>query len=186
MPASAPLFPALLPASLPASTQLARYRGSRPVSAATSKEQVNRSHQERDLTGLCLFCCVSLLGSVGFSAVGGWSLRLYCFFSAAVVPTCRFSVRSGGVCAFFGGCLLRSLVVFRAVPCSAPMGGFPLHTAGAAFLWVWRGLFSRLCPSVRCCRFWCFRRGEGELSKQKRFRVGCGSRFGAARLVRRL
>ena len=127
-----------------------------------------------------MFLAGSRLGSGWVCAVGGWSLRLYCFFSAAVVPTCRFSVRSGGVCAFFGGCLLRSLVVFRAVPCSAPMGGFPLHTAGAAFLWFWRGLFFRLRPSVRCCRFWCFRRGEGALSKQKRFGVGCGSRLGAA------
>lgn len=40
-----------------------------------------------------------------------------------------------------GGCVLWS--VFRAVPCSAPMGGFPLHTAGAAFLVVSGGLSFR-------------------------------------------
>lgn len=58
MPASAPLFPALLPASLPASTQLARYRGSRPVSASLSKSMWvgNASKKKRQLTrGCCVF-----------------------------------------------------------------------------------------------------------------------------------
>lgn len=46
------------------------------MSAATSKEQVNRSRQERDLTGLCLFYCVSLLGSGWVCVVGGWVAAL--------------------------------------------------------------------------------------------------------------
>ena len=64
------------------------------MSAATSREQVNRSRQERKLTGWCCVVGVFRLVSGWVWVLLRWSLRLYCFGSAAVVPTCRFPVRS--------------------------------------------------------------------------------------------
>lgn len=125
MPASAPLFPALIPAFLSASTDLARYRRSRPVSAATSKEQVNRSRQERHLTGRCCVLC-SVLGWVW--VVGGWGAALVLLLLGCVRCPYRFPVRS-----VLGWGCWRGLFWFPLVVVSV--------SGGLRF-------------SARCCRFW--------------------------------
>lgn len=146
MPASVPLFPALIPALLSASTDLARYRGSHPVPAATSREQVNRSRQERDLTGCCILA-VSRLGSGRVCAVGGWVaslvlLRVGCGRSYLPVSGsfgAGLGLLAWVVFAARGGCVLWQF--HRAVPCSAPMGGFRSARQALRFWWCWGGLF---------------------------------------------
>ena len=105
---------------------------------------------------------IGVLVLVGFSgwclrAWGWWRLcRCACIASSRLRPLSlpvSGSVRAGG---FRGvsarGCCVLWLV-FRAVPCFAPMVRFPLRTAGAAFLGVSRGFASRAVRcSARCCR----------------------------------
>lgn len=119
------------------------------MSAATSKEQVNRSHQERDLTGLCLFCCVSLLGSGWACVVGGWVAALVLLLlgcGRSYLPVLG-SVRSGWW--FWRGLFWFPLVGVAvsgecSALCRAPLQwvGFRSARQALRFWWFRQGCFS--------------------------------------------
>ena len=144
MPASAPLFPALLP-SVSARVNPIGALPQEPSRVSSYFKRTGESFASRKRFNRVVFVLLRFSARFWLGLCRRRLGRCACIASGLLRPLSLqvFGAVSAGLVAFgfLGSRGLRSLVIPRAVPCSAPMGGFPLRTAGAAFLVVSAGMF---------------------------------------------